>query len=75
MKPMISENEVLSKFLDGPRGCGINSSDLDVERLENVTGGANWRARLLSEAPREVRRAYVYLYARLRRDFELLTVD
>jgi len=75
MKTMISESELFSAFLQRLRQHDLRSTDIDIVLLDIETGGANWRPHLLPVVPQQTHRDFVSLYARLRRDFDLLPVD
>jgi hypothetical protein len=77
MKISIAEHEIVSRILEKLRVRDVcaNPSDVAIERLDSDEGGANWRARLVERISGQARRWFVYAYAEVRRDFDLLPVD
>ena len=77
VKTSIAEQEIVSRILEKLRAHDVcaHSSDVAIERLGYDEGGANWRARLIESISGQARRWFVYAYAEMRRDFDLLPVD
>ena len=77
MKTSIAEHEIVSRILEKLRAHDVSAHppDVAIERMDYDEGGSNWRARLVESISGPARRWFVYAYAEVRHDFDLLPVD